>query len=132
MTGSLLPAQPEVCTSPAPPTARRSDRRRQLRFPIVLDLHYAVKSGSVGEGLLVNIGSGGLLFRCPVRLPEGRPIEIALPWPFLLNGDCPLQLRIRGRIIRTDPSTVAVAIQKYEFHTLARHGEKTSLARLAG
>ena len=102
------------------PVLADSHRRRQIRFPIVLKLNFRMRSGLSGEGVLLNISSSGLLFRCTTNLFAGNQIEIDLPWPCLLNGNCPLQLRIRGRIVRSDQFGTAVAIQKHEFRTVAR------------
>lgn len=96
------------------------DQRKYLRFKLSFELHYAIRSGPSGDGQLLNIGSGGLLFRCNTILKTGKLIQIVLPWPFLLDGDCPLKLCIRGRVLRSNPEGTAVALLKYEFRTAGR------------
>ena len=95
----------------------QNNRRVQHRFAILLKLHYTVTSGERGYGELANIGSAGLLFRCDGRFADGEVIDIALRWPYLLNGHCPLQLCIRGRVLRSSHDGTALAITKYEFRT---------------
>jgi hypothetical protein len=87
-------------------------------------VQYTVTSGERGYGELSNIGSTGLLFRCDGRFVSGEVIDISLRWPFLLNGHCPLQLCIRGRVLRSSETGTALAITRYEFRT-ARKDEPT-------
>lgn len=96
------------------------DRRRQIRFPIALKLRFSLMSGLTGEGMSIDISRGGAFFRCAVRLPVGKSIELAIDWPCLLNGDCPLQLRLRGQVVRSGPTLAAMVIQKWDFRTAPR------------
>jgi len=50
--------------------------------------------------LSLNISSTGVLFEADELLPASGPIELALSWPFLLDGACPLKLVMRGKVIR--------------------------------
>jgi len=69
----------------------------------------------VCRGELVNINSGGLLFRCDAVLPTGELIEAELAWPSPLEAVGPLRLCIHGLIVRSDAGGTALAIAKYEF-----------------
>lgn len=97
------------------------ERRRASRFALQQELRYRLVQ-SRGDstyrvGQTLDISSKGILFTTQERLPAGRTVEIAMHWPALLNGTCPLQFVARGRVIRSDGRTAAVRIQRYEFRT---------------
>lgn len=99
----------------------RVDPRQHRRYPITMDVEYKLlKNGRVaqyGFGRTVNISSGGVLFSANDSLPTGGLIELAISWPCLLEGVCALNLKIRGRIVRSDSKEVALQIQQHEFRT---------------
>ena len=99
------------------------DRRMSNRFPVQQEIKYRLlqprSEKRAGVGKTLDISSGGILFTTDQRLPVGRTIEIAMHWPARLNGTCPLQFVATGRVIRSDRTTAAVRIQKYEFRTRA-------------
>src|SRR6266851_5797476 len=72
------------------------DQRLNGRYPITLELQYKLlNKGRVehlGVGRTLNISSGGVLFQADGILPPTGPIELALTWPFLLEGICNLKL----------------------------------------
>jgi hypothetical protein len=99
------------------------DQRAHDRYPICLDLQYKLLRGSrveqAGTGRTVNISSGGVLFETSDWLPARGSVELALQWPFLLQGVCGLKLVIRGRIVRSDSNGRAIAVRAvfHEFRT---------------
>jgi PilZ domain len=97
------------------------ERREQLRFPIALKLSYSLKSGAHGDGEISNISSAGLLFQAAEQFKVNSKIQVAIAWPYLLNGYCPLRLWVRGRVVRSNRSGTAVALDKYEFRTVGKH-----------
>jgi hypothetical protein len=97
-----------------------NDRRKHIRFPMVLKLLYSLGTGEWAEGTLINISSRGILFQGCGKLPVGKRLEISVKWPFLLEGDTPLQLRVRGRVVRSDSRETAVMTLAHEFRTVAR------------
>jgi len=100
--------------------AAGDNRREQRRFPLALKLTYTLKSGEHGSGELSNMGSSGLLFQCGHRFVKGELINVSLEWPYLLDGSCPLQLCVHGRILRSGDFGTAVATMKHEFRTARR------------
>jgi hypothetical protein len=80
-----------------------------------LGLRYVLESGKAGTGEVLNMSTGGLLFRCRIILPVGELIGADLTWPFPLESGKPLELRVRGMILRSDPAGTAISISKYEF-----------------
>jgi len=97
------------------------DRRKTRRFPIALKLRYRMQSAAAGSGEVSDISSGGVRFHADRLLAVGQAIEVNLPWPFLLEGRCGLQLRMRGRVVRSNVMGTAVAIKHHEFRTAACH-----------
>jgi hypothetical protein len=98
-----------------------SDRRKSRRYPIALKLRYVIKSAKPGNGEVSDISSGGVRFFADRPLPVGKVIEINVPWPFLLEGRCRLQLRMRGRVVRSNAKGTAVKIHTHEFRTVGSH-----------
>jgi hypothetical protein len=99
----------------------RADQRLHQRYPIILKVEYKLlKKGRVelvGSGRTMNISSGGIFFEAGDPLPLNRRVELAMDWPFLLEGVCPLKLVMRGRVVRTDGQGIAVRIARHEFRT---------------
>jgi hypothetical protein len=85
-----------------------------------LKLTYTLKSGQQGSGSLTNMGSSGLLFQCDHRFAKGELVRVSLEWPYMLDGSCPLQLCLQGRILRCGDSGTAFATMRYEFRTARR------------
>jgi hypothetical protein len=99
---------------------RPNENRNSLRFPLSLKVHYRSKGGQEGTGILCNMGSYGVLFQCGVLFARGEQIQISIEWPYLLDGSCPLQLCLNGRILRSSESGTAVLILKHVFRTARR------------
>jgi len=101
----------------------RTDQRARDRYPISLDLQYKVLRGGrveqTGTGRTLNISSGGVLFETDDRLPQRGLVELALQWPYLLQGVCALKLVMRGRIVRSAANNreTAVRAEFREFRT---------------
>jgi len=72
-----------------------------------------------GTGRTLNISSGGVLFETNDRLPQRGLVEVAMQWPYLLQGVCGLKLIMRGRIVRSggDQRETAVRAEFREFRT---------------
>src|SRR5579863_1878243 len=98
-----------------------AEQRLHQRYPIVLKIEYKLlKKGRVevfGTGRTMNISSGGIFFEADDPLPVYGRVELAMEWPFLLEGVCALKLVMRGRIVRKDTSGIAVQIARHEFRT---------------
>ena len=75
-----------------------------------------------GLGKTLNMSSGGVLFTTESPLPEGERVELAVSWPAQLNDVLPLKLVAMGRLIRSEESQAAIAIERYEFKTRGTNG----------
>ena len=100
---------------------QRAEQRAHQRYPIALKVEYKLlKKGRtelVGSGCTLNVSTGGLYFEADTPLPSQGRIDLAMEWPFLLEGVCALKLVMRGRIVRSDPKGVAVQILRHEIRT---------------
>jgi c-di-GMP-binding flagellar brake protein YcgR len=103
------------------PGKEESDRRATRRFHIELELRYKpvyeCPTTETGRGATVNVSSGGLLIRTDRPLARGVEVEVAMNWPVLLNGRCPLKLVVFGCVLRSNNRGAAIAIERYEFRT---------------
>jgi hypothetical protein len=110
--------------SVAPFESPRPDHRLHPRYPIRLDPQYKMlNQGPVkqaGSGRILNISAGGIFFETKDFLPAGSLIALVMRWPILLDGACPLNLRVQGRVVRTDATGNAVKVSSYEFRTSIR------------
>jgi hypothetical protein len=97
------------------------DQRLHKRYPITLDGLFTLPKKDwrkrVGRATTINISSGGVLLAITDSLPSDGLIELAIAWPFLLNGVCPLRLVMRGCIVRNNGNGVAVKVWHHEFRT---------------
>lgn len=100
-----------------------AERRATDRFPIESDLRYKLIEAKflaeTGQGRTLNMSSGGILFTAEGSIPVGRRVEVSVEWPAQLNERCGLTLVALGRVVRSDPATAAVRIEKYDFRTRA-------------
>jgi hypothetical protein len=107
-----------------PPKARAAERRANRRYPITLQLQYKlIRKGRVqrlGLGRTINISSHGVLFETDDAVPTSGQMELAMNWPFLLQGSRALKLIMRGRILRMQEKTVALKMEFREFRTAGR------------
>ena len=107
-----------------------STRGRAIRFPLTvgsnrsypvqLELSYkVVRDGQFvehGNGRTRHFSSSQLVFAANDSLPIG-PVELAVDWPFLLGGVCPLQLVVFGHVLHGSDKAVTVSIDRHEFRT---------------
>ena len=98
------------------------ERRASTRLPIEREVRYKVLGKGnlltqTGEGKTLNISSAGALFTTQTTLAEKQVVELAVSWPARLDGVLPLNLVIRGRVIRSYATQAAIKIEQYDFKT---------------
>jgi hypothetical protein len=100
----------------------QGDRRLQRRYPVELDLEFRIveddKVVSTGTGKTGNMSSGGVLFFAPEGVPSGPNVELAVRWPAVLGNAPFLELRIFGRLVRSDSQGIAMRMSRYHFEKL--------------
>jgi len=100
------------------------ERRGSIRFPLELDLSYRLNPRSVEwiSGKTVNISSSGILIEA-VPLPiRGSVVQMALQWPQMLDNRVPLQLVVRGKVVRSGAGRAAMMFQRFEVRTVRGKG----------
>jgi hypothetical protein len=102
----------------------RTERRAKVRYPIRLSVRYRGRrmGGVTGVGLTLNLSSSGILVESPrqQKVGVGTRLEVSVEWPVMLDGTSPLQLVVRGRVVRSEMLRFAVSFQGYQFRTMRR------------
>ena len=97
------------------------ERRARRRYSLGLQVRWHVlrrnKLLDSGAGRTVNLSSRGILLETGGPLPVGMKVYLSISWPVLLHNEARMQLRVEGRIVRSDGFRVAVETEQYEFHT---------------
>jgi hypothetical protein len=95
------------------------ERRSKTRFPVQLKVRFRTVGHTVinGIGQTVNISSRGLLIAALQDMRAGLRLKMNMEWPFLLNGEVPMQLIMIGKVVRSLRSTFAVSFIEYQFRT---------------
>ena len=110
------------------------ERRFKARYPLELNVRYHTFGKTTiisGEGRTVNFSSSGVLVASADKPNDGARLKLTIEWPSLLNGTTPLQLVTFGRVVRTDASGFAVALEHYQFRTMKRKTDLTALPAVA-
>ena len=93
---------------------RLPDRRQKQRYAIELPVAFSASMKAhvvhAGIGKTVNISSRGILFTTAAPLRPGFNLEVAIHWPVLYADRFPVQLRLRGRVVRHDNHGTAVQV----------------------
>ncbi|HUA63473.1 MAG TPA: PilZ domain-containing protein [Verrucomicrobiae bacterium] len=96
------------------------DRRSERRYAVEIPLRYSYSQKGVaylGAGSVADLSRSGVRFVTDCPPPDGLDIELRLAWPFLLQNVCPLELIIRGKVMKTEARGTIVALEHYEFRT---------------
>jgi hypothetical protein len=106
-------------------TANGSDKRGCARYPLTLEVRYAVtyrkKLLQAGSGRLVDMSSSGVRFIAATGpLEPGRDIELSIQWPVPLDGGVELQMKATGTIVWSRGAEIALRLHHHEFRTLKR------------
>jgi hypothetical protein len=110
------------------PQRRTTIQGLQCRYPILLHLHYKapLKNGALhGFGQTRTISSKDITFGPGDGLEPGMRAEIAVAWPFFLDGRIRLQLVLKVSITDSQEGVVRARILAYDFRTCrgaAEHG----------
>jgi hypothetical protein len=101
-----------------------AERRLKFRYPLGLTVRFRSSSPVTpfsGEGIAVNLCSGGVLVATEHQITVGALVEMRIEWPSMIDGRIPLQLIAVGRILRRESSSgvscFAATFERYEFRT---------------
>lgn len=67
--------------------------------------------------MTINISSAGVLFGTTHPPRTGTRLELAIDWPAQLDGRCPLNLIVKGRVARSEQGRAAIEVLQHEFRT---------------
>jgi hypothetical protein len=98
----------------------RSTERPPRRYPIAFELRYKAtsKDGNLhGFGQTRMMSSKDIIFSPGDGLEPGMKAEIAIAWPFLLDGHIRLQLVLEATITNSQDSVTEARILTYHFRT---------------
>ena len=108
------------------PQEGNTDQRAAARFPIVREVRYKILNRrsveETGFGSTIDMSSNGVLFTADRDLRPGMRLEVSISWPVALNGQVPLKLVARGRVVRSAEGIAAIEITQREFRTQASQG----------
>jgi hypothetical protein len=96
------------------------DRRTDRRYAFPLSLRFSYRKCGVaaaGSGATEDLSRGGIRFTTDDPPPVGVEIELRIEWPFLLQNVCPLELLVRGKVLRSNAQRTVASMYSYEFRT---------------
>ncbi|HJT87344.1 MAG TPA: PilZ domain-containing protein [Bryobacteraceae bacterium] len=93
------------------------DRRRYRRFACQMDLRFEQDGRCLGEGVTADLSRRALCFRTEPAPRPGTALVVRLAWPFLLQGVCPLELVLKGKVATVAARGTILTIRSYEFRT---------------
>jgi hypothetical protein len=102
----------------------QGDRREDRRYDLELDLQFSYQQDGGtcwGVGRTVELSRGGIRFSTETPPPNGIGVELRIHWPFLLQDVIPLQLVMRGTILRSDFRGTVLKVAHYAFRTCGQH-----------
>jgi len=105
-------------TTTQEPQQRTATRAAPRRYPVPLPLRYRAtsKCGTVlGFGLTTMMSSQDITFAAGDGLELGMEAQIAIAWPFLLDGRIPLKLVLDATITGSQDGVAEARILAYDF-----------------
>jgi hypothetical protein len=116
------------------PNSGTSNGRRSHRcYPVDFGIRCRrLETDRVLLGRIRDISTGGVRFTSSEILAPGTKVELSIGWPSLLDHACRLQLKCRGRVLRSDAHGTAVKMEGHEFYTRKTHATGRGCAVAAG
>jgi hypothetical protein len=101
--------------------AKTPDESRAIeRFALGMELRFSYKSSNViyiGSGRTRDLSGNAICFETDQELQNRTELEIRIPWPARLQDVCPLELVVRGSLIRKEAAVAVVEMKSCEFQT---------------
>ncbi len=102
---------------------RGRERRTAARYPIRLSVSYRLIQRNLvvddGPARTANISSNGMLILADRTFPLGALLELLVEWPYLRDGVQPIQLRLTGRVVRSDTQGTAVRALSHDSYVFS-------------
>ena len=104
--------------------ATTTERRTKMRFALHRAMHFKLIENEIvigsGDGVTVDMGSGGVAFLVANPLKTDCFIALSISWPVKLDDQCPVRLVTYGRVLHCEGKRAVCSIDQYEFRTRAR------------
>ena len=97
-----------------------AESRADQRFSVNMELRYSYRSLDltyIGTGRTSNLSNTAICFEIDQEVMAGGDLEVRIAWPSRLQRVCPLELVLRGRIVRKGPNFAVLQTDSYEFQT---------------
>jgi hypothetical protein len=107
---------------------RRSTRQQNPE----MELQYSYRRRGltcIGTGRIRYLNAAEVAFEPDKELPDDGQMELQIQWPFLLQGVCPLELLVVGKVTCSDARKTVVYIERYEFRTCGEHSFEPAIAK---
>jgi hypothetical protein len=115
------------------PSVPAIERRTARRYNMALRLHYTLQTAAgdvyIGQGVTLNISSGGVLFRPEEGAIPAGFMHIAISWPVLSSGKS-MKLCFAGQAVRADEAGIAVQALRHELTAADRGRLAEKLMRM--
>jgi hypothetical protein len=85
-----------------------------------MELSYSYRrNGSTwfGTGRTMDLSDEAVRFENDGRIPGGVEVELRIAWPFRLQSVCPLELVVRGPVVRAGADSAVLKMKSFEFRT---------------
>src|SRR4051812_21290837 len=97
------------------------DRRSSRRYALELPPPFRARTRGrllLGHGITADLSCDGVRFLTEGELPPlGGDIELFIDWPHLLQGVCPLEIFVRGKVLEASFRGVVVVVHSKAFRT---------------
>lgn len=103
-----------------PVSQLKTDQRSRPRYELDLELKFSYRLGKrtyLGSGRARNFSDNVICFESDQELPGTVDLELEIAWPYSLQGLFPLDMIIRGGLLRKQQNVVALQMDSYEFRT---------------
>jgi hypothetical protein len=97
-----------------------ADNRKKRRYELSMELSYSWRRGDsiwFGSGRTTDLSDQAIRFENDETVPRGVEVELRIAWPFRLQSVCPLELVVRGPVVRTGSGGAVLKMSSYEFRT---------------
>ena len=111
------------------------DRRTEKRYEYAMELRFTYREAGVtkfGSGCTVELSRSAVRFLAENPPPKGADIELRIAWPYLLQNVCPLELVVRGSVLRNTARGTILEISDHEFRTCGQRSFDQPLVVNAG
>jgi len=101
-------------------SALTTEWRSQLRYNLSLELQFSYRRGKHtwhGTGRTRDISGKAICFECDQELPSGVQLELCIAWPVPLQGLFPLEMVVRGALLRSQGGLALLRLAEFEFRT---------------